>query len=634
MQIVYDTEEYPNCFLFIGKHLDDISVFEISQRRRDNYELWHYISKCTSMIGFNNYHFDWPIVDYFMRNPNTGPEALHALCHDIIFGGNDRRHTIWKPEIEQVDLFLINGFDNPARSTSLKKLEFNMRCRNVANLPFRPGTHLTSDEIDLLIDYGKLDVEATAEFAAHSQVSINLRRAFNRPDWLNKSDIKLGRAYFEDALGKLGVQTHERDALTGRKTARITTRPGGVNLGGVIFPYLQFKSKELTQVRADVAAWTIRDEEKDGKVVRVGATKDYSFTYAGIEVFMGLGGIHACVDPCFIDGSEQEIIDIDVVSFYPSLTIANRIYPEHLGETFCDVYATLLQKRLQTEKGTPENAILKLALNAVFGSSGSKYVCFFDPKYMLSVTINGQLLLLSLLEYLVSKCDGLKILQLNTDGITVLTSPGTGEHVKECANVWAEAVCLKLEFSDYSRMWIRDVNNYIAEHKNGKRKRKGCYEHHRQWHQNQSMPIAALAAEAYMCNGTDIGEYIRLHENTYDFLMRLDMRGETRLVLSNGEEYKGIVRYYVAEDGHAGVKHYGAAKQIRLHAEGHAEPLGKRGAYTCSICDAEFKTKAEFNKHNDAEHASKLCVVQQYAGEKINPDYRFYINEARKLVIE
>jgi DNA polymerase elongation subunit (family B) len=46
--------------------------------------------------------------------------------------------------------------------------------------------------------------------------------------------------------------------------------------------------------------------------------------------------------------------DWDVESYYPSLAIANRLYPEHLGEEFVNVYSDMKNDRTSFKKGTPD----------------------------------------------------------------------------------------------------------------------------------------------------------------------------------------------------------------------------------------------------------------------------------------
>ena len=63
--------------------------------------------------------------------------------------------------------------------------------------------------------------------------------------------------------------------------------------------------------------------------------------------------------------------------------------------------------------------MLKLALNGVYGDSNNVFSVFYDPLFTMSITLNGQLLLCLLAENLMENVPGLKIIQCNTDGITV-----------------------------------------------------------------------------------------------------------------------------------------------------------------------------------------------------------------------
>lgn len=637
--VIFDIETFPNVFTACFKVVGGPGVFfEISDRRRDNYALWKYLHTCRRLIGFNNLHFDWPIIQEFLDNPDCDAALLYRKAMDIIGSGDNRssmEFTIWNPKIPQIDLFLINHFNNKAKSTSLKKLQFNMRSRRVQDLPFPVGTCLTFDEIDTLLGYNAHDVTETEKFYEKCLPAIELRESLD-PYWINQSDTGLGRKYFERELERVRVDCHER-APNGRRVAKTTFRADGVRLGDVIFPYLRYETPAISEALAAMSEVHVVDVlDMDGRpersATRLGdAFTEYAFTLAGVECTMGLGGLHgSVVNQKYVGG--EDIEDIDATSFYPKIAIVNQLYPAHLGPEFCRVYAELLARRLQSPKGTPENAALKLALNSVFGSSGSIYTCFYDLAFMLGITINGQFLILSLAETLLS-VEGVRLIQINTDGITIIIPPEKRPRVRELADAWAKATLIDLEYNTYSKMWIRDVNNYIAEYTNGKRKRKGAYEPTRQWHQNQSMPIIRAAAEAAMCDGVDIEDFIRANDSDgFDFMLRLDMSKGSKLLLDNGDTMSGVVRYYVSPEGSKGMKVMPKTKQ-RMHAKGHAQIGGTRKKYTCSECEKTFLTKKAWGQHAEHGHASMLVISQEYNGEPINYDIRFYANEARKLVL-
>ena len=83
---------------------------------------------------------------------------------------------------------------------------------------------------------------------------------------------------------------------------------------------------------------------------------------------------------------------------------------------------------------------------------------------------------------------------------------------------------MKLEAIEYRRMFIRDVNNYIAEGRDGGLKRKGAFEYERGWHQNQSALVVPRAVEAHLVEGKNIDKFIREHSNPFDFMLRTKAR--------------------------------------------------------------------------------------------------------------
>lgn len=243
-------------------------------------------------------------------------------------------------------------------------------------------------------------------------------------------------------------------------------------------------------------------------------------------------------------------------SMYPNIAISNRVYPEHLTEKFCDIYEDVYNQRKSFAKGTAENAMLKLALNSVYGDSNNKYSVFYDPKYTMNITINGQLSLCLLAEKLLT-IEGLKIIQVNTDGVTVAVPIGRETEYYNICDEWQKQVGLQLEYAEYSKMYIRDVNSYIAVYTNGKIKRKGAYQYEDLgWHQNHSALVIPKAAEAAMLHGKDITEFVLEHsknpDNKWDFMLRTKVPRSSKLVLVKDDEetvLQNICRYYPCKDG-------------------------------------------------------------------------------------
>lgn len=324
----------------------------------------------------------------------------------------------------------------------------------------------------------------------------------------------------------------------------------------------------------------------------------------------GTGGIHMSIESQTVKADDEwMILDADVTSMYPSISIANNVYPEHLGITFCKVYKDLFEERAKYPKGSGPNGAIKLALNSVYGKSNSEFSPLYDPKYTLTITVNGQLCLSMLAEQLMGI--GCKIIQCNTDGVTALVKRSREKDYYEITKQWEKTVGLKLEYAVYSMMALADVNNYIAVYEDGKVKSKGRYEvaHFEKlgWAKNHSAMIVPKAVLDNVVYGKAIEKTIHEHRDPFDFCLRTKVPRSSKLYLEydDGREVQqqNICRYYPSKDGGKLIKLMPGLKQ-----GDDWRRLGIDTDYTVETCNniAEFNWK-------------KL-------------DYDYCINEARKLV--
>lgn len=165
------------------------------------------------------------------------------------------------------------------------------------------------------------------------------------------------------------------------------------------------------------------------------------------------------------------------------------------------------------------NAGLKLALNGTYGKTNDVFSPFYDPQYMLTITINGQLLLTMLGERIIDVIEDSTMLQANTDGLTIKILRDDYFKLLEICSEWEEFTSLTLEYAEYKQMVIRDVNNYLAEYTNGDVKLKGCFEYDKPWHKNHSMKIVAKALEKYFVEGIPVEETIDNTTDIHDFFI-------------------------------------------------------------------------------------------------------------------
>lgn len=652
---VYDLETYPNIFTFavIYGNGKGERVFEISDRRNDVEELLSFLRKVKAggyrLVGFNNLGFDYPVVHHILEKSRKAirdnkavkvtAEELYKVAMDIIeamrgggFGKQVREKDII---IEQVDLYKIHHFDNKARSTSLKMLEFNMRSSNIEDLPFPVGKELSDEEKNVLIEYNKNDIRETLKFYWHSYDAIKLRQDLTEQfgfDCTNYNDTKIGKELFIRTLEKEkpgSCYTRGRYGRTMNQTKREE-----IVIKDCLFPYLEFERPEFKAVHewfsrqvitetkgvfSDLLEHQLGDVAKYAEMVvkrkKIGNAKDcekYGFEWDakrkrcldfyptkehiedlksiqplgwieekelkspkgaksyywcynvaetlnvvidGFRYDYGVGGIHGAIQGTVRATDTRKIQTLDVKSYYPNMAIANERYPEHLGKTFCKVYKELYERRVNTPKDSAENAALKLALNGVYGDSNNQYSPLYDPAYTMSITIGGQLSLCMLMEKLVNYC-GATIIMCNTDGFEYTIDESRKDEADRWVEWWENVTGLVMEGDQYSVMHIRDVNNYLAVTESGSVKLKGAYEYMDYtklgWHKNHSAMVIPMAVKAHLVDGVDYEEFIRLHDNKYDFMLRTKVPRNSRLVLvEEGEdvELQNICRYYPSKKG-------------------------------------------------------------------------------------
>lgn len=256
---IFDIETYPNVFTLAIEHAEAplTWMFEISDWRNDSKEIIDFLFKLKTdnarLIGFNSLGFDYPVLHTLIRMGKGDAKTLYDKAQAIIQSqDNEDRwaHQVNPSDrfIEQIDLFKIHHFDNKARATSLKVLEFNMRSDDIQDLPFKVGTILTREQVEKLKEYNRHDVKQTKLFYTHTLEMIRFREKlstlYNR-DFMNHNDTKIGKDYFVMKLEEAGVACYDYGS-SGRKP-RQTPRPQ-LALRDAILSWIQFEQPEFVRV--------------------------------------------------------------------------------------------------------------------------------------------------------------------------------------------------------------------------------------------------------------------------------------------------------------------------------------------------------------------------------------------------
>lgn len=596
--IVYDIETLKNCITFCFLDFetkskksfvlyDDIEEFKklvrfLNAVKKNNYFL----------VGFNCNAFDNQILEEVFNIYATHHtteytiDSIIKILYDkaqylISLPEEERFKQIipeWKFTIPHIDLFKQKHYDRPQKATSLKWLQFTMRCANVQEMPIDHSSEVNKSDIESILEYNWNDVEATADFfnliKYETDLRITLSDRYNL-SLINASEPRMVREIFGKLLSEdMGITYAE---LKKKQTFR-----NSISVKDIIFPYVKFETQQCNEILDWFKSLEINPNIKNDN--------SKTFDFAQCETVVALGGIHGCIASGKYSSNPNLIIkDLDVVSFYPNLAIQNDIRPEHLGETFNKIYNNIFQERITIPKSDPMNYIFKIILNSCYGLSKEKNGYIYDPKFTFSITINGQLTLLMLAEKLLVNIPNIIFYQLNTDGVTVGYDPIYSGKVQEICEEFTQITKQKLEEADYKEMIIRDVNNYIGVYtKEGKEpKKKGIFETNFNWdgkqaidyHKNPSFNIIPLAIEAYFLKNIDYKTFIENHENIYDFLgavkkksnFDLSFFGLVKGVIEK-EHGQKVTRFYVARNGRKFIKEFHDGRKTAILKDWMCEP--------------------------------------------------------------
>lgn len=269
--VIYDLETYPTVVTMctVDSDGENILEFEISNRKNDSERFLEFFRDCVRkkrrMVGFNNRSFDYTIIHYMIEKAKEcrkegktcvfTAKEIYKVAEDY-FKKQTQIDKSFNPikdsdvVIPQVDLFLIHHFDNRARATSLKMLEFNMRSDEIEDLPFPPGYKVKDEEVPVLLKYNKKDILETLKFYNESKDALSLRDELSKQfgfDCTNYNDTKIGKQLFIDRLEKENPGCCYTHGKFGRKIKQ--TKRDKIVIKDCLFDYIDF-SKNRPEFQA------------------------------------------------------------------------------------------------------------------------------------------------------------------------------------------------------------------------------------------------------------------------------------------------------------------------------------------------------------------------------------------------
>lgn len=388
-------------------------------------------------VGFNSRHYDQYILkailcgfdpkkvnDYIITKGNPGWK----------FSSLFRQFPLWNYDVmlnTDVGLKSFEGFmGNDIKETSV---------------PFNIDRKLTPEEIAETVKYCKHDVEQTV------QVFLKRTEEFNTIMYFIKH-FGLSMDYISKTKAQLAAEIL-----------------GGNRKGADFDDEFQFPILDCLHLNKykHIAEWYANPENHDY------SKKQDKQIVAGVEHTFAWGGGHGARAKYSADGV---FLIIDVTAYYPSL---QKKY--HFGyrvmnhpENFEFIHDSNIAYKRKGDKKARQP--FKIMDNAISGQMKQKSSALYDPMSNNSICINGQLLLLDLVEHIEPYCE---LIQNNTDGIIVKLKDYEHDFdvLDDVVYEWEQRTGMKMDFDTYiGTIYQKDVNNYLLiDRKTGAVKAKGGY---------------------------------------------------------------------------------------------------------------------------------------------------------------
>lgn len=638
---VYDIEVFQNIFHCSVKNTEtnNIYKFEISERKNQLRELVKFFKQVDKYItwgdyyttninipanvifcGYNNLHYDNPIINYIIEyedklmqyNIPTICSSIFNLSKTITTSSEDNidawKH--WKYQIwfDTFDI-LTMLYSNKLR-VGLKEIQVTMQYPNVQEFVCDWTKPLPLEDFDSMIDYNINDIESTSELLNRCKKDVDLRIAIEDEYGvrvLSKDGVNIGM--------KILTQKYlEKTGLTWQDIKDLRSPMSVIPLKDVILPFIKYDSPILQRVLDDMKNQIVSPGRKG---------YENKFVFNNLRYSVGVGGIHSVNSPeIIIPRDDEMLIDIDVASLYPSMLIEYEFYPKHLGKEFLEVYKQIKDERIEAKHNGDKvkNETLKLALNGLSGNLQNEHNFCYSPFAVMQIRINGQLLLLMLAEKLTQI--GCRIVQANTDGLFVLLKKDVYSKVNSICREWEQLTKLTLEEDRFKAMYQYAINDYFAITEDNKVKEKGMFITTVKLGKGLTPKIIPKAVISFFKDGIPVEDTIKNCTDIRDFLMS-EKTGKQWHVEYMNEEQQRTNRFYASTNG---------GYLWKWKDTGHKE--GEIITYTEPYV-GERKYKASARQYQNMLTASGVTLLNKFDDKPIEErkiNYRYYIMEAYKII--
>ena len=551
--IVYDIEIFPNVFHCCCKDSEDgkIYKFEISERKNQLKDLVEFfLQKSLIFCGYNNHHYDDVVLNYIIDYQKILTDLpFRRICQSLFNlssyivkdeEGSRKRLKRWKYAhyFKSMDLLTMQ-FSQKLR-VGLKTMQVTMHYKNVQEYDGDFDKFLPSEKIDEMIAYNINDVESTTELLNRLKDQVELRLFIEQEhgiDCLSMDSVKMAETFLLEKYS-------EKSGIPKNVIKEMRSPMDWIPLKDVILPFIRYKNPKLQDVLEDMKSQIVYSKERK--------SYEKKFVLSNVVYSVGVGGIHSIHNPkIFLPNEDEFIGHADVASMYPSLLIEYQWGPRHLGKLFCDLFAGLKAERLEAKRTGQKvkNQFLKIVLNSPTGKMQQEVSWMYDPFNVFKIRINGQLILLLLVDRLLEI--GAEIIQVNTDGVVYRAKTQLKDRIQEAISEVEQITQLEFESDEYEAFYQYAINDYFGVLKGGKIEEKGMFitkQDNTRLGKGLAPVVIPKAIIAYFTKHIPVEEFIKSDKDIRDFLMSQAVDKKFTVIHGN-KRIQRINRFYASTNG-------------------------------------------------------------------------------------
>ena len=609
---VYDIEIFPNVFHCCAKDTEtgELYKFEISERKNQLDKLVGFFVSGTDKMfcGYNNKHYDDVIINYIIDNYNKMQflpywkicGSLFNLSQTLVKDEDETRDKVkrWRYAKYFYSMDLLTMLFSRKLRVGLKTMQITMRYKNVYEYEGDFENNLPACEIDNMISYNINDVNSTEELLNKLKGDIELRLFIEHEhgiDCLSMDSVKMAETFLlEEYSNKSGIPKNV--------IKEMRSPMDYIPLKDVILPFIKYKNPKLQSILEEMKEQVVYSKERKGY--------EKKFVLSNVVYSIGVGGIHTIHTPkIFLPKDDEFIGHADVTSMYPSLLIKYQWGPRHLGKLFCDIFSNLYEERIEAKRTSQDlkNKFLKIVLNSPTGKMQQEVSWLYDPFNVFKIRINGQLILLMVVDRLLSL--GCEIIQCNTDGVVYRSKKTSANRIQEAIAEVESITQLSFEIDEYEAFYQYAINDYFGVIKGWSKshnpkliEKKGMFITEIKLGKGLAPVVIPKAVINYFLTGQSVDEFIKNDNDIYDFLMTQAV--DRKFKVEHGDKpIQRINRFYASTNG-------AYLYKVKQNPDGELQynnMLTKSGVTV-------------LNKLDD-----RLMVDR-----KVN--YRYYISEAKKII--